>query len=587
MAYRDDAFFNLANIEPRAYGDNDNANFMYPDNQIRFLAAQSALDGTNNPYNIKRGYIRGLAQPGLLDESNFTSFKCSFQFNPQTIQQTVIMSQDTYLPLLQDPYQFSQPMGKSTNFQFDLLFDRSREVAKGMANPGPNSPYAIGQLENGVNYKQDVYEIGALADLQLLYAIIGQGFSKELIDFQVQRLAQAAITEYNANGGGGASTSLSTTATTIASDGSNVNELAKTAVQANFGNSAFIIPAPVRVMFSSLFMVDGFVTGTTVDFLKFSTNMVPLQIRVGISMEAMYIGFARKKTFLTDSLEKAGDALKQQQQEEAAQTEAATLELKQGLAKYLPSMSWGWSSDSSWTDGTFLPSPADPNNNYPDQNPILIYELIFKTVKPNSGWKRQLNIGFKDAIYSALTSTASPRESIYIGRETKTDPATGKTVKDLLLNEGEPTIISYQWDFAIWGPFTGPSDARLSIDLYRTYYSEKKDPPTQYLVGSYIGKADSSDEWFFAKTFTESNLKNGAIQGFAHTGKSDSDYITLRNSYYMWRMTITAKAMRTTATGPVSIERQTVKYGFDQGLTKIRATSPLPWGPSGRATDFV
>lgn len=571
MAYRDDAFFNLANIEPRAYGDNDNANFMYPDNQIRFLAAQSALDGTNNPYNIKRGYIRGLAQPGLLDESNFTSFKCSFQFNPQTIQQTVVMSQDTYLPLLQDPYQFSQPMGKSTNFQFDLLFDRSREVAKGMANPGPNSPYAMGQLENGVNYKQDVYEIGALADLQLLYAIIGQGFSKELIDFQIQRLAQAAITEYNANGGG-ASTSLSTTATAIASDGSNVADLAKTAVQANFGNSAFIIPAPVRVMFSSLFMVDGFVTGTTVDFLKFSTNMVPLQIRVGISMEAMYIGFARKKTFLTDSLEKAGAALQQQAAEQVAEDRAVSIELKDVLKQYLSQIVWGW----SYTKNFFTASQSTN-----DSDPVLLYELIFKYPRPSvqgsSGWTRKFNIGFKTAVDGGYW------------QDTREIPNTGRTVKQTLLEDGNPTTVKYTWDFTVWGPYNGVQDVTLSnngLNQINTYMSTKTAPPDSEMLGSYIASVDSSDSYFFAKTFTESQLKNGANRAYQHSGSIN--YTDLRdNKFYVWRMNITATASRTTTSGKVVIDAQNVtRFGFDRGSTKVIAADFINWSP-GRGVDNV
>jgi hypothetical protein len=574
MSYRDDAFFNIANIEPRAYGDNDNANFLYPDNQIRFLAAQSALDGTNNQYKIKRGYIRGLAQPGLLEEAAFTSYKCSFQFNPQTIQQTVTMSQDTYLPLLQDPYQFSQPMGKSTNFQFDLLFDRSREVAKGMGNPGPNSPYAIGQLENGVNYSADVYEIGALADLQLLYAIIGQGFSKELIDFQVQRLAQAAITAYNANSES-ASAGLSTSATAIDSSGSNINELARTAVSANFGNSAFIIPAPVRVMFSSLFMVDGFVTGTTVDFLKFSTNMVPLQIRVGISMEAMYIGFARKKTFLTDSLEKAGAALQQQVAEEQAQQRAAAVELTTALQKYLNSIQFGWSRSSYWVLAVSSnSSDVDPTG---DESPTRLYELIFKQPKPE--WFRTFQIGFKSAVSSSTTSNTT------VTQNTLVDPRTGLNVKETILDSGEPTVLTVNYKFKVWGPF--PSLTTVAGTETPNGYAQKEiDPPDTYLRGSYENTTSSDDPWFFAKTFREPPLTNMAVGGLDIVGRSTTELNSFRNnSYYVWSVEITFSATRTTSGGVTPLSKTVKRYGANRGDAKVYGSFAFNWTKAGRGVD--
>ena len=577
MSYRDDAFFNIANIEPRAYGDNDNANFLYPDNQIRFLAAQSALDGTNNQYKIKRGYIRGLAQPGLLEEAAFTSYKCSFQFNPQTIQQTVTMSQDTYLPLLQDPYQFSQPMGKSTNFQFDLLFDRSREVAKGMGNPGPNSPYAIGQLENGVNYSADVYEIGALADLQLLYAIIGQGFSKELIDFQVQRLAQAAITAYNANSES-ASAGLSTSATAIDSSGSNINELARTAVSANFGNSAFIIPAPVRVMFSSLFMVDGFVTGTTVDFLKFSTNMVPLQIRVGISMEAMYIGFARKKTFLTDSLEKAGAALQQQAAEEQAQQRAANTEMVTALKRYLNSIQFGWSYNANWVMASTRESTSVDVGG--DNAPVLLYELIFK--EPKEGWTRAFNIGFKAAVNSGAgtnTGLNGVRENTVI------DPLTGLTVKETLLDNGEPTVLTVAWKFKVWGPFDSPNISTSTYNSPISYVQNQSNPPESVLVGAYENAVSSDDSWFFAKTFNSSSQhRNTAPNAKLQSGLVP--YTSWRNDkYYVWSMEITMTATRTTGGGPVTLSKTVKKYDCYRGDRKVFGSFSFNWVGQGRGVD--
>jgi hypothetical protein len=46
-------------------------------------------------------------------------------------------------------------------------------------------------------------------------------------------------------------------------------------------------------------MVEGFITDTTVVFNKFNPAMVPTQCLISVQMQAMYIGFARKDTFLT------------------------------------------------------------------------------------------------------------------------------------------------------------------------------------------------------------------------------------------------------------------------------------------------
>jgi hypothetical protein len=80
---------------------------------------------------------------------------------------------------------------------------------------------------------------------------------------------------------------------------------ARTSINTNFGNSAFLVSLPVRIVFSSLFMVEGFITSTNVTFNKFNPNMVPTQCVVGITMQALYIGFAREKTYLTQTLTNA------------------------------------------------------------------------------------------------------------------------------------------------------------------------------------------------------------------------------------------------------------------------------------------
>ena len=105
-------------------------------------------------------------------------------------------------------------------------------------------------------------------------------------------------------------------------------DAARTAMTSNFGNSAFLVSLPVRIVFSSLFMVEGFITSTQVTFNKFNPHMVPTQCVVGVTMQALYIGFARKDTYLTLQLAagmKAADAeLADQAVTEAAEISATT-----------------------------------------------------------------------------------------------------------------------------------------------------------------------------------------------------------------------------------------------------------------------
>jgi len=58
-------------------------------------------------------------------------------------------------------------------------------------------------------------------------------------------------------------------------------------------------------VFSSLFMVEGFVTSSSVQFIKFTSNYVPTICKVTLNIRALYVGFAREKAYLSNSLETA------------------------------------------------------------------------------------------------------------------------------------------------------------------------------------------------------------------------------------------------------------------------------------------
>jgi hypothetical protein len=60
-------------------------------------------------------------------------------------------------------------------------------------------------------------------------------------------------------------------------------------------------------MLSEWFMVEGFVMNHKVTFNKFNANMIPTQAIVEVQVQALYIGFAQNKTFLTDINKEAPD----------------------------------------------------------------------------------------------------------------------------------------------------------------------------------------------------------------------------------------------------------------------------------------
>lgn len=386
--YRNNGLFGVQQEAEKTTGV-ANDSFLYPPTSIRFLEAQDALNnlttGAYPPYRLQRGYIRNLEQPAL-GETPIN--KCNFQFNPQDIRQSVQMREDMYLAVLQDPAQLAQPIGAQMNFQFDLLFDRQMEVARGEGGVGDFGPGATTIAD----------QIGVLADLQVLYSVIGQGLSKNMVDSQLKAIQNNATRVYgNANPTSEADTG--TTADTTTPPASTFSAYDPASVQnandfqsMNDGNAAFLMPNPVRLMFSTLFMLDGFVTATNVDFLKFSTKMVPVTCKVSVSMMAVYIGFARKDTFLTYQFAAAKDA-----EEEAIKEDAeGSKELMAALKTTGNSITFGFARGSSPNIDNFtkdatpvgyavMKNPGSYTNANATYNYLDNFVLRFDNVKPKKG----------------------------------------------------------------------------------------------------------------------------------------------------------------------------------------------------------
>lgn len=407
-SYRENQFISDW-LRPQA-GEYTNAPFIYPRRRVRTfddvrtrVEAGLTLETSRRvATDLDRGFIRNLAKSSSM--GTIKKQRLNFQFNPSDIEQAVSMRQDIYLPILQDPSQYAQPMSAVATFNFDLLFDRTMEVGRGRGRGGTTD------LMGDIDPAEAVYQIGVLSDLQVLYGIIGQGFSNDFIAQQLETIKvqakAAAKSEY---------------ASDDAEYTKAISEIESTTVEsfqgsANLGNNAFLIPMPVRIVFSELFMVDGFVTGTTVRFTKFNTNMVPIQASVGLSMNALYIGFAKEETFLTVQLGNLEEELNKKRIE-TIEDNRETLNAVRQSARQFSFSCW---SEYEWKAAIYK---SFGMKNYTGD----------KT--GDSGTRtwavdQYFSAGFKDAV---------------------TQGEGDKVLQ--LFKEGKSASISYNWTFKVYGPY--------------------------------------------------------------------------------------------------------------------------------------
>ena len=230
--YHNDQFFNLQGESSALKADNPP--FIYPDNTIR--------TGKGKNSTLKRGYLRTLVTTE--EAVKFGTRKCNFQFNPSTLQTSVSMATGMLNMMQQDPGQFAQPMAASQNFAFTLFFDRSMEINN---DDGTFKTRLIGK--NGSGAQPDLWnenspgQVGVLRDLGALYGAIGQGFGSKQRDYVEQVLRDTIKAE-------AASSSAGSDATTQRDKAySNLDASPETNfLDMNLGNSAFLLPVPIRIV---------------------------------------------------------------------------------------------------------------------------------------------------------------------------------------------------------------------------------------------------------------------------------------------------------------------------------------------------
>ena len=239
--------------------------------------------------------------------------KLNFQFNPNQLRRDVQARADTQLWINQSPEQLLMPGIGDMTFSWQMLFNREAEV---MQNPpgffttdeaenrasGAQHPLdaLLLNLSDSSNVQHNTTEefaqrLGVLADIMVLDSITGQRISHEFYEYAKAYATYQATTLYDEE--------EDDSGTAVLVDDSMQNDM----LNMNVGNSAFLIPHPVRCVFSENFMVDGYINSVSVNLLKFSPDMIPTVGMVDISMHALYQGFARKNTFMTQAIDRMMD----------------------------------------------------------------------------------------------------------------------------------------------------------------------------------------------------------------------------------------------------------------------------------------
>jgi len=299
-------------FEPRGDYSRENKPFAFPGPLSRNISQSST--------KVKRGFMRSIILGGDVanaltpgGKSNSTSapgnIRLNFQFNPEYIERRVSQSPGAVNPLLQNPQNLTQAVPGTAVFNFTMMFNREAEVAA----QRQRFVRSDGSIEEPLNFnlfaKEDFDEfsiedslkdpgkVGVMHDLSLFDKIIGQGITKDLVD-TITRYTQQQVIAINNN--------IDNETEDDKKQRIEFEQEQQTAfdssLQKNFGNSAFLNPMPVRIVFSDLFMVEGLIVGSAVAFQKFNQDMIPTICQVNCELMALYVGFAKRKAFLSDNL---------------------------------------------------------------------------------------------------------------------------------------------------------------------------------------------------------------------------------------------------------------------------------------------
>lgn len=368
-AGEESTYFNQGGSIPPA----NNPPFIYPDSTIRVADPDSKRPSGLSSRKLERGYIRSLLTEAQGQQVPLK--KCRFQFNPAQLAQSVSMNSSMLNFFMQEPGQLAQPLGSEVSFAFDVFFDRSMEMNNPRGDIGSTlSPWASSSPS----------EVGVLRDIATFYNVIGQGLTEDQVDFATAQYTNTLNAEFNNADGSVEDTDRLQAIERLNDYTSNVN--------VNVGNTAFLMPLPVRVLFSSLYMVEGYVTNTTVVYTKFNTAMVPMQATMSVSMRALYIGFAKKDTFVTENIKRTIEAA-QQATAEAEEAKASKTDAYLAVTEELSTLQWYAGKSTAVNDEASLEFIL----NLPGTNSRLVVGV------PNAKKDGAVNALFRSGTPTAIT----------------------------------------------------------------------------------------------------------------------------------------------------------------------------------------
>ena len=365
-------FDNYHRLEGTRNYERENNAFIFPGPYAKNIAGPSA--------KVRRGFIRSILfggdVAGVLNPNgkNPGNLRLNFQFNPEYIERRVQQSPGAVNPLLQAPANLTQAVPGTAQFNFTMMFNREAEVALREDNlnlfatktvngvPLPTVEITQESIDSAYG---DPGQVGVMHDLAIFDKIIGQGISEELIDVltsytnrQIEEQNEAIQAANKAAQAADPDAIIKPTQDALPGD-------FKVTLNKNFGNSAFLNPMPVRIVFSDLFMVEGLVVGSAVAFQKFSQSMIPTICQVNCEVYALYVGFAQKNAFLTDNLTSWAKSTAQQAAQASANVIAETTKFKDSLVNGEVLINYG--PNAGYAEGLlcpFFPNLSGDNNAY-------------------------------------------------------------------------------------------------------------------------------------------------------------------------------------------------------------------------------
>ena len=445
MGFREDPFHDL--YEGVNTYSKENDRFGYPGPGYRNLTKEGKFEEIRG---MQRGYIRNI--PTAVYDVAPPTIRCNFQFNPATLMQSVNAETAVIDMVRQSPEQYSRPKQGNTNLAFNLKFDRSYEL-NNFGGTLTDNNVDNSNDQNFNLWSRSPGEVGVYHDIDALYRVIGQGAYSDTKDYLKEIVKRRSILELNDieggssgdwSGGDVGSTDIS--ASNEDRDGTFEESLDYLVGDQGglMNNTAFLVPQPVRLVFSSLFVVEGHVMASNVTYSRWTPSLVPIMADVSLTIDAKDIGFSRKKMFLTSSLEEAASiAEKEIEEAQEAQQEAVTEALS-----IIKSAQVGIMDMTERERGGLLPNSDDSWGNTGDtsKNRSVGHVLwhLDNAYTDNNG---SLKEGKQDSDFSTMF------KSCYLTGSGDEDDKLEEYFKDNVIKD-----ISMGYNVELYGPYTASGD---------------------------------------------------------------------------------------------------------------------------------